>query len=818
MAASPLKGLKRVLRRIAGDRAAMSRRAGDAARDRGDWEAAALAYRSYLSRRASDARIWIQLGHVLKEAGAFAEADRAYVRAAGLLGDGDADLLLSRGRLARLQGEEAAAIAFFIDSLKRDGSNPAAADLFDQAGAPGSAPWPLSHDWRPAGRIEHAATGAAVGWLRDGGGVVEFRQAGRVVGTTRADLPRPDLTNAGLEGGGFSFSLSGVRPDHETGWRIEAISQATGEPLLGSPFDAAPPRAVQDWLTRPKTATPAAAAPLLSLILPVHDPRPEWLSEAIASVRNQASSAWELVCVDDGSTDLRVKTVLADAAVKDSRIRLVTLAPGRGVAGATNAGLAQATGAWVAFMDHDDVLEPEAVTRLMAADSMGADLVYSDEVLTHEDSDALKHFALRPAFSHDYYLSHPYFVHMVAAPLAAVRAVGGLDERLPISADVDLVLRLLEGSRTVAHVPGVLYRWRTHVDSEGHRSRSRVTAATVMAVNAHLDRLGLPGQAVPGPVFNTCRIDWPDDGAPVLAVIPTRNRGDLLRQCVESLDRTVPGDRLRLLIIDHESDDPDTRLYLETLSDRAVIMPYAGPFNFARMNNEAVRRHARPGERLLFLNNDIEALEPGWLERLAALVARPEVGVVGATLLYPDRRVQHAGVVLGLGGYAEHVHKFAPFERGGDRNPGPDCSLVVTREVSAVTAACMMMRQEVFAAVGGFDETFEVGFNDTDLCLRVGAAGYRVLNDGHVVLMHHESATRRATDQVRHPEDAARLKARWGALMAEGDPFYNPLLSLDPAAPDRTRLGETPPPRLRSGPGAGRLVVKPEQEQGDDRG
>ncbi|MGH7026601.1 glycosyltransferase family 2 protein [Brevundimonas sp.] len=798
----------------------MLRRTADAARDRGDWREAVFAYRGYLTRRPSDGRIWIQLGHALKEGDDLAGAADAYARAGAVLGETDADLLLSQGRLARLRGDEATAVARLVASLRQDRNSPAAADLFDEAGSPGFARWAVSHDWRPVGRVEHAATGAAVGWLAGAGGTVEFRQAGCVIGTAAADLPRPDLARAGLTdgAGGFSFSLSGLRPHPETGWSVEAVSQTTGEPLLGSPFDAAPPLAVQAWLSRP---TPAVATnpgdPVLSLIMPVHDPRPEWLAEALASVAAQTSSAWELVCIDDGSSDPEVRALLAVAAARDARVRLTTLSPGRGVAGATNAGLAEATGDWVAFMDHDDVLEPEAVARLMEAAALGPDLVYSDEVLTHEEADALKHFALRPAFSHDYYLSHPYFVHMVAAPLAAVRAVEGLDETLPISADVDLILRLLERSRTVAHVPAVLYRWRTHSGSEGHRARDQVTAATQAAINAHLARLGSSGRASPGATFNTFRIDWPDDGAEVLAIIPTRNRGDLLRQCVESLERTTPTGRVRLLVIDHESDDADTRAYLAELASRAIIMPYEGPFNFARMNNEAVRRHARPGQRLLFLNNDIEALDAGWIERLASLVARPEVGVAGATLLYPDRRIQHAGVVLGLGGYAEHIHKFAPFERGGARNSGPDCSLVATREFSAVTAACMMMRHDVFEAVGGFDETFEVGFNDTDLCLRVGAAGYRVLNDGQTVLLHHESATRRGTDQVRHPEDAARLQARWGEMLTAGDPFYNPLMSMDPAAPEQTRLCETTSPRLRLGPGAAWSVGELERKQGEGR-
>lgn len=810
MATSSLVNLKRMMRRVLGGRVRRLRLDADAARGRTEWENAARLYRQYLARRPGDGRICIQLGHMLREAGDLQGAAAAYARAGDLLGDEDADLLLSQGRLARLQGDEEAAAALLVKSVQRDPTSRAAADLFGDQGAPIFAHWARLHDWRPVGRVEYAAGGAVVGWLTEAGGTVEFRHGGQVIGSAAASVARPDLAQTGLVKGaggpgGFSFSLSALKAHPETGWSVEAVLAQTGEPLLGSPFDASPSPAVKAWLNRPLTMGPASSGGrVLSLILPVHDPRPDWLAQALASVQAQTSGAWELICVDDASSDPEVKALLTAASVHDARICLTRLETSRGVAGATNVGLAQATGDWVAFMDHDDVLEPEAVARLLEAADLGADLAYSDEVLTHEEIHAFKHFALRPSFSHDYYLSHPYFVHLVAAPLEAVRAVGGLDESLPISADVDLVLRLLERSVAVAHIPSVLYRWRTHSESAGHRSRALVTATTQSAINAHLARLGLSGRASPGATFNTYRIDWPDDGAGVLAIIPTKNRSDLLRQCIASIDRTTPADRVRLLIIDHDSDDVDTRAYLAELAARAIIMPYSGPFNFARMNNEAVRLHARTDERLLFLNNDVEAIAGGWVERLTSLVARPEVGVAGATLLYPDRRIQHAGVALGLGGYAEHVEKFAPFEVRGMRNAGADCGLVVTREFSAVTAACMMMRREVFDAVGGFDETFEVGFNDTDLCLRVAAAGYRILNDGQTVLLHHESATRRASGQVLHPADAARLAARWGEMLTTGDPFYNPLKSVDPAAPGQMRLTVMAPPRLRPGPAASR--------------
>jgi GT2 family glycosyltransferase len=249
---------------------------------------------------------------------------------------------------------------------------------------------------------------------------------------------------------------------------------------------------------------------------------------------------------------------------------------------------------------------------------------------------------------------------------------------------------------------------------------------------------------------------------------------------VESIERTAQDAQYRLVVIDHESDDPETREYLSELAARHVVMPYAGEFNFSRMNNMAVARHGEGAAYVLFLNNDIEATQPGWIDRLRSLARRPEVGAVGALLMYSDKRVQHAGVVLGFNNSADHALRLQAvyLDESGRRNLGYNCALSSVRDYSAVTAACVMMRVAVFQEVGGFDESFGIGFNDTDLCLRIGRAGYRVLYDGYTILFHYESATRARTKQVFHPADTRRMTRRWGKLLKAGDPFYNPNLSL----------------------------------------
>ena len=537
--------------------------------------------------------------------------------------------------------------------------------------------------------------------------------------------------------------------------------------------------------------------------MPVYDPDPSWLDEAIASVASQDASEWELICINDGSTRSGVTEVLSRWSNADPRIHVISCSINMGVAAATNRGLAEATGQWVTFLDHDDRLEPEAVRRVLAAASDSPEIIYTDEALTWDCTDTIRAFSNRPAFSHDFYLSHPYFVHLVVVRRDIAMAVGGFDEQLSISADVDFVLRVLERARTVGHLPAVLYRWRTHAASQGHQARARVTQTTCEAIARHLARLGQPDVHVSGgPVFNTFRIDRATTTVRTLAVIPTRDRIDLLAQCLQSLARTVPEGRLDIVVIDHESCEDRTREYLASLGSNVQVMRYEGPFNFSRMNNEAVRRYGAGYDHLVFINNDIEAHEQGWFERLSALCSRPDVGVAGATLLYPDRRIQHAGVVLGLGGFAEHVYKFAPYEIAGARNPGPSCALVSIRDVSAVTAACMMMRRDVFEQIGGFDESLVIGFNDTDLCLRAGDLGLKILNDGLAVLIHHESATRRKSGQVLHPQDSARFAERWKDRLAKTDPHYSPFLSTDTAVGGEVNLSTEFVARILLGPAA----------------
>ena len=623
--------------------------------------------------------------------------------------------------------------------------------------------------------------------------MVEAVCDGRVLAQAPAKLFRGDLLDAGLNEGFCAFKIEiGAQLLDLLGKMITVRVAGTNQVLAGSPKVATQNANLLRYL-RPGRGVAQVVMPRLkrmmnhrtgpggiSIIMPVFNPPRDWLIAALESVRQQWCDRWELICINDCSTLPYVADVLGAYAGRDRRIRVINAPKNLGIARATNLGLRIAAADYVTFMDHDDVLEPDAVYHLLhTAQVTQADFIYSDEATTDENIVSIADVKARPAFSYDYYLSHPYFVHMLCVRRDIAHQIGGWDETMAISADVDFVLRVLERAGTVAHVPRVLYRWRTHGGSTGHAKKEAVMAATRGALQRHLDRRNTGATVEDGVWFNQFRVNWPASTGRILIVIPTKNKAELVRKAVESIERTAAGAEYRLVLVDHESNELASRAYFAELADRHTVMTYRGPFNYSRMNNVAVAEHGGDCEFVLFLNNDVEAITDGWLDRMRRLANRAEVGAVGALLLYPDKRIQHAGVILGFNGSAEAAFKFefAYLDDKGTRNLGYNCSLTSVRDYSAVTAACLMMRRAVFEGMGGFDEELVVGFNDVDICLRLREMGLKVLYDGTTVLYHYESATRSQTKQVMHPEDTTRMLQRHAAILRDGDPFYNPNLS-----------------------------------------
>lgn len=516
--------------------------------------------------------------------------------------------------------------------------------------------------------------------------------------------------------------------------------------------------------------------PKFSIVIPVYNTSSEWLKQAIQSVRAQTYANWELWCVDDCSTNSNVPLILKNAEKEDDRIHVLTQSTNKGISAGTNAALDKVSGSHVLFMDHDDYLEPHALHRFARAIiDTNADLLYGDEANTSEDLNYVHRISSRPVFSHDYYLNHPYIVHPICAKTSLIKAVGGLDVNMKISQDVDLFLRLSEKASSIAHIPDILYRWRLHHGSFGHSTNDfEVKKATMGALERHLDRLNIKGKVSPSVLHhNFFRIEYPlMPNSKVAILIPTKNRADLLENCLTSLRKTVPENLMDIIIIDHESDDPGTLKFLERESKRCKILPYSGEFNFSAIMNFGVK--SLPKDKYthyLFLHDDTMATQPGWIEHLASIAKRPDVGAVGATLLFSNNTIQHSGVVCGLVGTANHVYRHHHYGIMGSNG-----TLFSVRDYSAVSAACMMVSAAAFEAVNGFDESFAASLHDTDFCLRLREKGYKILQTPFAVLFHLES---QCCETSVDPKDDRKFLERYKSILEIGDPFYSPYLEKD---------------------------------------
>jgi GT2 family glycosyltransferase len=513
---------------------------------------------------------------------------------------------------------------------------------------------------------------------------------------------------------------------------------------------------------------PAAATPRVSIITPAYNTKPEWFAEVAISVLEQSCPDWEWIVVDDASRD-RAFHALFDVLQSHPRIRILRLPENRNISGATNAGLEAAQGEFVAFLDHDDLLHNEAVARSLAALDQGLDAVYTD-------SDKVDAFGLRtepfhkPAWSPDYFRGVMYVGHLLTLRTELARRAGGFDSRFDRIQDYEFFLRVSEQTQRIGHIPEVLYHWRTVPGSIASEESAKgdIQNLQVAAVSQHLARLALPALAEPGPQAHRVRVkpalrDYPK----ISIVIPTKDAPDVLETCLKSLFERSTYTRFEVVLCDNDTTDARARNLFTRFP--VVVQPVPGRFNYSRANNLGVA--ASSGEYLVFLNNDTELVTPDWLEEMLLYAAQPGVGAVGAKLLYPDRTLQHAGVILGMRGTADHGMRFAPEDADGYFG-----SLSVAREVSAVTAACLMVRRSSFDAARGFNEHYFTAYQDVDLCLTLRRQGLRNIFQPNAVLLHYESRTRgKYYDHV----DRHLLLDRFHPEIDAGDPYYNPNFDLD---------------------------------------
>jgi GT2 family glycosyltransferase len=512
--------------------------------------------------------------------------------------------------------------------------------------------------------------------------------------------------------------------------------------------------------------------PCVSIITPVFNTPLPWLEECVQSVLNQVYEKWELLLVDDNSDAPDLLKFLPELAARDSRIILAKNVRRGGISAASNRGLELAQGEWVGFLDHDDLLEPDALFQHVKwlQEHRDADLIYSDEDKLTDDG--LDSPIFKPDWSPDYFLSCNYICHFTLIRAGVLGQVGGFRSEFDGAQDYDLFLRVIERTTRIDHIPRVLYHWRRSRASTADNIRRKPGSLETgrLALEAHLER-----QAARGHVT----VDWRThaywikrdlaEAKPISIIIPVRDRVELLARCLDSIARETTYAPYEIVIVDNDSQSEEARAYLSGLKHR--VLNYSGPFNFSAINNFAVEQTDNPW--LLFLNNDTEVIDGNWLTTMAEHIQRPEVGAVVPRLLYPDDTVQHGGIVVGVGGIAEHAFRGFPAEA-----PGVCRQLQVTRNYSAVTGACLLTRRDVFNKVRGFDEErLPVTFSDVDLCLKIRRAGYLIVYTPFARLYHHESGTRRRTVE---PMETGVMRERWEAVLND-DPYYNPNLSRERA-------------------------------------
>jgi glycosyltransferase involved in cell wall biosynthesis len=554
----------------------------------------------------------------------------------------------------------------------------------------------------------------------------------------------------------------------------------------------------QDWIARFDALTPAILVslrrelrllrrqPLISIILPVYNPDLPFLEAAIESVRNQIYERWELCLADDASTDPKVRPFLEDIARSDARIKLTFRERNGHISACSNSALALATGDWCALLDQDDAFAENALALVALEIDRHPDagLIYSDEDKIDENGVRSNPF-FKPDWNPELFLGQNYINHLGCYRADLLREIKGFRVGFEGSQDYDLALRCIDRLRPeqVRHIPRILYHWRMVGGSLAAIPDAKPYAkeAARRAIADHCKRNGMPGKVVPCPEnAESHRVihALPEPTPLASIIIPTRDCVGLLKRCLESIQARTDYRPFEIIVVDNGSIEPETVAFFRAVEHENLrVIVESGPFNYSRLNNRAAAQ-AR-GDILIFLNNDAEIDDAGWLTEMVSHAARKEVGAVGARLWYPDGTLQHGGVVLGLGGVAGHAFPHIP--RG---HPGYFNRAMLQQNCSAVTGACMAVRKAVFEELEGFDEeNLGVTFNDIDFCLRLTQRGYRVVWTPYANLIHHESASRghqRTTEeQTEFLRAADYMQTTWGAQLMH-DPFYNPNLSLNP--------------------------------------
>ena len=520
--------------------------------------------------------------------------------------------------------------------------------------------------------------------------------------------------------------------------------------------------------------------PMISILVPVYNTPEEFLKQMIQSVRKQTYGNWELCIANANPANETVAEILRISSTKDERIKVKDVPENEGIAQNTNAVLAIATGDYIGLLDHDDLLTPDALYEVVKAinENDRPQVLYSDE--DKVTMDLSEHFQphMKPDYNKDLLRSNNYITHFFVADRTLVEEVGGEDGEYNGAQDYDLILKCTERAKGIAHIPRILYHWRVHKASTADNPASKMYAfdAGKRAIEDHLKRCGEIGKVSHEKDLGFYRVKYQVQGSPLISIIiPNKDQVESLDKCLRSIEKSSYKN-YEIIIVENNSTEDETFAYYKKIeSDKIRIVYWSDEFNYSAINNFGVK-HAR-GDYLLLLNNDVEVIATDWLEELTANCQRKDVGIVGARLYYPDDTIQHAGIVIGIGGVAGALFVGMPRMFTGYLHKA-----AIQQDLSAVTAACMMVKRSVYEELGGLEEELKVAFNDVDFCLRAREKGYLVVYDPNVELYHFESKSRGTEDSKekirRFQNEIEYMRSHWLELLKKGDPMYNPNLTL----------------------------------------
>lgn len=522
--------------------------------------------------------------------------------------------------------------------------------------------------------------------------------------------------------------------------------------------------------------------PLISIVVPLYNTPEPFLKALIDSITAQTYGKFEL-CLADGSTDEKTAAFVEKQYGSDKRIRLKRLAVNGGISENTNEAIRMASGEFLLFSDHDDFLEPNALFELVQAlnQDPALDLIYTDEDLSDEKGEHYFSPRMKPDFNPDFLRCINYICHLTMVRRSLAEEVGLLRKECDGAQDYDFLLRCIEKTDRVFHIPKVLYHWRASETSTAGNQDSKTYAieAGKKALTEHYARLGYEAEVEYTGIFILYKMRLKVKGEPLVTIlIPNKDQAETLDTCVKSIYEKTDYPHFEILVVENNSEKEETFAYYEKMEkehENFRVVRYEGGFNYSAINNFGAR-HAN-GDYLLLLNNDTEVISPFWIREMVGFCQREDTGAVGAKLYYPDGLVQHCGVVVGIANFAGHVQNFHTRQDAGYFG-----RLKAVQDISAVTAACMLVKKSVFDAIGGFDESFVVSLNDVDLCLRIRKAGKLIVQDPNVELYHYESKSRGYENtpekKERFKQEILRFRRRWKSFLDQGDPYYSPNLSL----------------------------------------